>query len=592
MSEYLDLRLEAPETSLSELSFVETSSTALNQWAAGLPLANIAETAAQLQIATAELALLEASAQDKYNFLEAVRPLLHYICARLDRSLFAAAKSAQEPQAQRLLQNLCTGYKSVVLDSYAARQKGASNDKSGHKDLLQRALHRLISDLSRILLRSLQLYVAPPDNFWRELNELYRLSEMLELTDFRLVDDENHSDQPISIEAAYLRGLLLASSKPNQLHHGQLSSVFSALEDWTAPVGLERGATDALLTIDLLADSGPQYAKLVHDQAQPRGLHTEVLAYEIEAYLNDVDSRFVIPKALGRDLLTHLVEAWSVMQTRTFGRFATNVPVRVAVGLSASHYFLSGGCIFTDQLANTDELLRREVNPFLDVDYEASHSEESDVWSQAHDLKVRMPQNPNIASPETILIQKPAAESQLRAFVHHETVATDTSPGGYRMEWLDAVPSNATVGELVALREEQAARWCVAVIRWIRQEGERISMGVELLSPRAIPVALRSIKKRGGPTNYARGLLLPEIEALNQTATIITPVLPFAGRQKIQIQRQGIQTTGQLLKSQLKTESFNQFTFRMLDGYLENTRSDSNIDNLSAMTREDTNQGP
>ena len=293
-----------------------------------------------------------------------------------------------------------------------------------------------------------------------------------------------------------------------------------------------------------------------------------------------------------RDLLRHLVEAWSVMQTRTFGRFATNVPVLVAVGLSATHYFLSGGCVFTDQLANADELLRREVNPFLDVDYEPSHGEEPDVWSQAHDLKVRMPQNPNIASPESILIQKPAVESQLRAFVHYETLAIDTSPGGYRMEWLDTVPLNATVGELVALREEQAARWCVAVIRWIRQKGERISMGVELLSPRAIPVALRAIQKRGGPTDYARGLLLPEIEALNQTATIITPVLPFTGKQKIQIQRQGIQTTGQLLKSQLKTESFNQFTFRMLDGYLENTRSDSNIDSLAAMTREDTTQGP
>ena len=584
MSDPLDLRLEAPETSLSELSFVETSSAALTQWTTGLPLANIAETAAQLQIATAELALLKAGAQDKYDYLEAVRPLLHYICARLDRSLFSAAKSAQESQAQRLLLNLCTGYKSVVLDSFATRQN--------NKELLQSALHRLISDLSRILLRSLQLYVTPPDNFWWELNELYRLADVLELTDFRLADDENHSDTPISIEATYLRALLLASSKPNQLHHGQLSSVFNALERWTAPVGLERDSVDALLTIDLMANAGPQYAKLARDQLEPRGLHTEVLAYEIEAYLNDVDSRFIIPKALDRGLLRHLVEAWSVMQTRTFGRFASNVAVRVAVGLRATHYFLSGGGLFTDQLTNTDELLRREVNPFLDVDYEPSQGEEADVWSQAHDLKVRIPQNPNIQTPETILIQKPAAEPRLRAFVHYETVAIDTSPGGYRMTWIDAVPSNATVGELVALREEQASRWCVAVIRWIRQEGEAISMGVELLSPRAIPVALRAIRKKGGPPDYARGLLLPQIEALNQTATIITPVLPFVGKQKIQIQRQGIHTTGQLLKSQLKTESFNQFTYRMLDGYLENARSDSNIDNLTAMTKEDTSQGP
>ena len=237
------------------------------------------------------------------------------------------------------------------------------------------------------------------------------------------------------------------------------------------------------------------------------------------------------------------------------------------------------------------------MNPFLDFDYEPSLPEDSDPWSRALDLKVAIPLNPNIEDPDSVLLQghpvKTAkSEAELRSFLHYETLAVDTSPGGYCMQWLDDVPSNAKVGELVALREELSARWCVAVIRWIRQEGERISMGVELLSPRAIPVAIRVIRKKGGPTDFARALILPQIEALNQTATLITPNVPFMAKQKIQIQRQGLQTTGQLLESRLKTESLNQFTFRMLDGYLANARSDSNIDNLSAMTREDTTLDP
>ena len=89
----------------------------------------------------------------------------------------------------------------------------------------------------------------------------------------------------------------------------------------------------------------------------------------------------------------------------------------------------------------------------------------------------------------------------------------------------------------------------------------------------------------------ARGLILPQIESIKQDATLITPRMPFATGQKVHINRQGLQTTGQLLETRLKTESLNQFTFRMLDGYLENARSDSNIDSLSAMTREDTSQG-
>ena len=597
MPESIDVRLDAPDTQLSELSFAGTNTAAINQWATELPLANIAETAQQLKLATAELALLDAPPADKFEYLEAVRPLLHYICTRLDRASANANKSAREAPSQRLLLNLCNGYKGVVLSALENRR----NDKFTNNELVPRALHRLISDLSRVLLRCLQFYINPPANFWWEINELFRISENLGHADYVLKDDENHSEAQLSIEGAYLRALLLASCKPNQLQQSQLSQVFNALESWAEQVHLAEGQSDALLMVDLMANAGPQYSKLATHAELPRGFHTEVLSYELEAHLNDIDVRIEVPNTLNRALIKHLIEAWSVMQTRGFSRLRTQVPVRVAVGLSATHYFLSGGCLFNEQLSNTDELLRREINPFLDVAFEPAKVEDPDPWSQAHDLKVRIPVNPNIASPERILLADHQAKADKngqdprpeRIYEHYETMALDTSPGGYRMEWLDAVPSNAAVGELLAVREEKAARWCVAVIRWLRQqEGKRICMGVELLSPRAIPVAVRAIQKRGGPTNYARALLLPQLEALNQQATIITPRVPFVEKQKINIQRQGIQTTGQLLECVLKTEIFNQFTFRMLDGYLENSRSDSNIDRLSAMTREDTNQGP
>lgn len=575
----LDIRLDAIDTTLSELSFADTTASGISAWAADLPLANIAQTAAQLKLATAELALLDHPSEDKLSCLEAIRPLIHYICARLDRGLQGSAKNIRESDSQRLLLNLCSGYKGVLMET--ARLDPSDTDVMGQ------AIHRLISDLSRILLRAQQLYVSPPSNFWWEMNELFRISEALEINEFVQQDDENHSGTDLSITDAYLRALLLATCKHNQLQASELSAVFNALETWTKPVALQRKTDDALLIIDLLSNLPPQYANQASGLEDPRGLHTEVLAYELEAYLNDVDGQISVPPTFTKRLLRHLVDAWSVMQPRGFGRFATQTPVRVAVGLRATHYYLSGGCHFSDQISNTDELLRREVNPFLDVAYEQKAPDPTDPWSQAHDLKVRIPVNPNIEAPERILLEKPAEEAR-REYRHFETRAVDTSPGGYRLEWLEDLPANASVGELIALREEKAARWCVALIRWIRQEQQRICMGVELLSPRAIPVAIRAIQKRGGPTGYTRGLLLPQIDAINQEPTLITTTVPFVERQKVNLQRQGIQTTAQLLLSRLKTHSVNQFTFRMLDGYLENNRNDSNIDGLSAMTREDT----
>ena len=77
-------------------------------------------------------------------------------------------------------------------------------------------------------------------------------------------------------------------------------------------------------------------------------------------------------------------------------------------------------------------MLRREINPFLELDYESSHPEDDDPWSQAHDLKVRIPVNPNVADPDKILL-KHRDNEQRRSYDNYETQALDTSPGGYRL---------------------------------------------------------------------------------------------------------------------------------------------------------------
>ena len=105
-------------------------------------------------------------------------------------------------------------------------------------------------------------------------------------------------------------------------------------------------------------------------------------------------------------------------------------------------------------------------------------------------------------------------------------------------------------------------------------------MGIELLAPRAIPVAVRMLQKRGSSADYNRAVLLPALDAIGQPAMLITPRLPYNESQKVQLRRHTIQATGQLMRRVLMTESFTQFTFRMLDGYLENTQIDLNMDSL------------
>jgi hypothetical protein len=387
------VRLNVPEVGATELTFGASNKAELEAWVADLPLVNTAETAVQLDQAIVEITMLDAVVTDKLEFLEILRPTVHYICTRLDRQNIT--QPSQQPNAaataQSLLENLCIGYKTVVLpllkelnntedsDTRSSRDKQDKKDRKEKKDkqdegkqALQIAVHRLISDMSRTLLRTLQHYIPTPNHFWLEINGLYQLCEERRLIDFRCRDEENHGVSEMSINEVYLRVLLLAACKPNQLNQEQLTLTFNAIELWASQVMLVADTDDALLCIDLAGDHGPQFFKLSDDLQSPRALRTEVLAYEIEAYLKQIDSAVEIPETFPNKLLRHLVEAWSVMQPRAFQRLPASGPIRVCIGMRSCHYFLSGDIEFASQLMGIDSLLRREINPFLELEFENS----------------------------------------------------------------------------------------------------------------------------------------------------------------------------------------------------------------------------
>ena len=189
-----------------------------------------------------------------------------------------------------------------------------------------------------------------------------------------------------------------------------------------------------------------------------------------------------------------------------------------------------------------------------------------------------------MVNPDKLLLEnapEPARNTtqNARRYAVADTDIIDISPGGYQIRWRGERPRNLQSGELLAMREEADPRWCVGVLRWIRQDLSELVAGVQLIAPRAITVAARVVQKKGGPTDFARAFLLPEIKAIKQPPTLITPKMPFRSGHKVHIQRQGIQSTAQLRDDVMSTQSFNQFTFRVLDGYLEKPGPRTNIGN-------------
>jgi len=252
------VQLTTPDADLDELSFCGTSASAIAEWTASLPMANTKLTAAQLLGATAEIARLSASATDRLEYLEILRPPLEYICSRLDRGSTGFINGNNDDLselAQRLQTNLTVGYKVVIRDVDLENPK--------NRDIVVLSCHRTLADLSRTLLRSCQHYVAPSQNLWLELNQLYALAEQMGFAEEKINDDENHAVLNMSVKDHFCRSLLLASAKPNQLRHRQLAAIFNGLEQWISLIKLSSTPEDSLFIVDLDSDEPPRYARLV-----------------------------------------------------------------------------------------------------------------------------------------------------------------------------------------------------------------------------------------------------------------------------------------------------------------------------------------
>jgi len=616
------VKLTTPAQDLDKLSFCKSTPAALADWVGGLPMANTKTTADQLLAATSEIARLRVPAPDRMQFLEQLRPTLEYICSRLDRATGSLEIGEDHSiLAQRLQTNLTISYKATIRDSNPA-------NPDEHR-LVTLATHRTIADLSRTLLRSCQHYIAPSRNLWLELNQLYNLAESMGVATNSITDDENHSVMNMSIAEHYMRCMLLACAKPNQLRHRQLTAIFNALELWVGYASITPTANDSLFCIDLEKDEPPRYTRLVETKNAPslRGLNTGNLVYQIEAFLKDIDTELPVPDYMEPSIANHLASCWGEIAKRGFRRAPANGQMKVAVGMRGAHYFISGGVDFSEQLGSADEVLKREINPFL-VEGHNNAKRIEDVWgaygegevsevidpggdlqdfSEARQQAARRIEEEKAAAQRERVRRREiaagrtpvenmttsddeASEPRVEDLIYpfHQVNVEDTSPGGYRISWGNDAPNNMQAGDIMAVREERDQRWCIAVLRWVRKVDGQTQTGLELMAPRAIPVAVRIIQKKGGPTDYTRALLLPELSAIRQPATLITPAIMFSEQQKIHLQRQGIQATAQLAEERLRTESFIQFTFRMLDGYLENSQIDLNIGSAWEVTEDIT----
>lgn len=515
--------LTAESADLNSLNTCQADPDAINTWVAALPMANLHASTTQVLELVDELCRLRTDYLTRLELLESVRSTVYYMCARIERQTVPGGTrwTPQLEQAQLLQQKLATGYKNVVLAALPI----CNEDKSAREAVIN-GLHRAISDLSRILLRSHRHYLTPDTGIWLHLNQLFHIARFCGLAEQKVRDSENHNQAPTTIMEAWMRPVLLALAKPNQLRPMELNQLFNALEIWSNQAELRPAESKDLFTVDLQQDRPPGSTGQVRSSPVLLGLNTEVLAYELEAFLREIPSSVVVPEFIGAKVLQHVASAWSTAQVRQHQRLPLAESVEIGIGLR-----VAAACF-------------------------------------AHEIETARTKS---SAEQTAGKAKADAPAPVNGPPVHTTAARDTSPLGFNVKWPEGLPASAQIGELLSVKEASSNQWRIGVLRWIcGSKGGVATTGVELLSPTAVPVSARVVKTKGGSTVFAKALLLPALPAMQRPASLITPRVPFQPMQKIQIQRGRTQSNIHLGSCIGQTENYNQFSFRMLGSYLEN----------------------
>lgn len=566
--------LRVPEQKTASLSFCETTPKAFKDWVNQLPMANIGEASRQLYHAIIELNQLFVPHAQRLQFLELIRPKIHFVCEELSRHYLGL--SIALPEKQRKIANLsqalqlhaASGYKLCVMECL----DNGGVDKN--RKAISMAMHRAISELATTILRSHQLYCPSPAQSWLECHRIFRFALRNKLQSLSVEDETLNQRRSSTVEDAYKRLLLLGCSRPNQLRQSELAQAYGLFETWTdwTECGPE-AEEDSLFVVNLERDNAPFYRSLLDQSPGHESLDfdTRNLSAEIGEVLHarhsssEPNTRLQLPPSVSNTLLTHLSQALGILAKRNFNRIASQGMLEICVGLTATHYYVSGGKTFNQFVSGNNELSAR--NGEDDNLFMRNSRQREDAWSGAHDAGPSEELHQSADAPinfRNSIGATPDSATERNQPKSHHALLINTSPGGYCVTWETVVPPSLQAGEVLGVREQSNHPWSIAVVRWIRQvKNQGTQVGIELLAPSAAPCGVRLIQKIGNSSEYLRGLLLPEISVVNQAATLITPRLPFQSGSRISMLYDGREDQGTLSRKVSATGSISQFELKL-----------------------------
>jgi len=484
------LNLNLPITKESSTIIAETHPRKISQSLENLESKSPLDVASYIYVELEILNRQKISPNDRIQALDAYRPLLINITQALaddysnaglplhDNAKLAAAA------AESLWLELGYGYKLALVDLQNKLIKLGTNKSTAYA--IQRGMHAV----SEHAMVCYQTYITPPDHIWGDLHQLYFCAVQLGIQNTKLAIGKSNAatsaDILLSIENTYVHALLMYLADPQHLTQKdmRLAAEFLAyhvnLAQITAVTPLE--PTSATFIISLKSNSPPtaySKQKKTPDPSADILLQTIDLVRTIHQHLNILQNNQLpkdgsIPADGNRNdytnLLTHLIKYWGIIPKRIFSRSQKNGELELVAGITAIH-----------NISNDSPHTPLATNRHSDIDLEATTTKQVTLsrWQKL-----------NISATGMSIRRHPTAEKNIK------------------------------IGGILGIKSKDEQNWSIGIVRWAScGNRDRLDIGVQLIAPQA----QSAIAKIDGREHNEMVLLLQEILATNQPATIIAP---------------------------------------------------------------------
>jgi hypothetical protein len=526
------MNFELPPTGTEKSpTFVDAS--ACKEWLDTVPLANAVQAQSALLNQLHLLHRFTLAPTERFAILEILR---HPVCNVQEDAgkKFAGKPLPLAPHEQAALDSTLSVWHALALgylrcfDALCCGDTGAFSAPALAAQHAQIASHpELVGRAAKLAQRTLSVFAdwqvdlcrgeqLPDAAYWKTLHQIFAAAETLGVVARAVTDHVRHGAAQTSALATYAECHLISTANVYELPARHLAWVVRWAKRWGPKIALLKAPPEDIrnravpLWVDIDSD-GPAFY-MPQASSGSRWLETTELRKSLIARITLLaQGREPAELQLGDDvtqpaatqLLQRVLQRWCKGGApRRHERHAANDECAFIAGFEAVHFCLSGRQVFRAP-TRTEAALRREREEF-ETFGERSH-------------------------------QATAAGSDDDSHVERWHVV-DESAGGMRLTRSLKDGARIGAGMLIAIKTSDSQRYALGNLRWVLREGENsLAAGVQLFPGEARPVAVRVVEPGASGNPWRQGFLLPEIAAINESASVVVPAGTYRIERNIEV---------------------------------------------------------